>query len=353
LDRSLPQLDFVTLTLLLNDFTLSVVQQSVLTIDDPQSPALRPIPYRPTSAKMQLITLLSAAAAVTTVSANAVAFSAEYQKNPQAHARVVNRCNYPVHLWSVYHVTGCPIDQMITLQTGESYTENYQNQTDGVGISIKISKDKRCNQGHITQLEYLKNGYGDVNYIDVSYVDCGGLDCPTRQDGYYLIAGTQTGKQKASIDNRINPVLSCHDQASCDKISYVLPDDRQTRSCMLDANMDFYMCGGQAPSDSDDSAISISAPPKPSTQVSTSTPQPSTAAKPTTTLHKVVSSSAAGYEAKAQVAAVTPAPEIKEDKPKAVKTEIVYVTAYEYVNAKRDAHAHGHAHARRLQPFNA
>jgi hypothetical protein len=31
----------------------------------------------------------------------------------------------------------------------------------------------------------------------------------------------------------------------------------------------------------------------------------------------------------------------------------VYVTAYEYVNAKRDAHAHGHAHARRLQPFNA
>lgn len=307
---------------------------------------------------MQLITLITAAAAVTTVAANAVAFSAEYKSNPQAHARVVNRCNYPVHLWSVYHVTGCPVDQMITLQTGESYTENYQNQTDGVGISIKISKDKECNQGHITQLEYLKNGYGDVNYIDVSYVDCGGLDCPTRQDGYYLVAGSQTGVQKASTDNSINPVLSCHNQESCDKISYVMPDDRQTRSCLLEASMDFYMCGGEAPSDSDDSPVSISAPAKSSTQVATSAPKPTTSAKPTpsakptTTLSKVASSSAAEYKAKA--AAVTAAPEIKEaDKPKPVKTEIVYVTAYEYVNAKRDEHAHGHAHARRHQPFNA
>jgi hypothetical protein len=52
-----------------------------------------------------------------------------------------------------------------------------------------------------------------------------------------------------------------------------------------------------------------------------------------------------------KAAAVTPAPEVKAENVNGglTKTQVVYVTQYEYVNAKR----HAHDHARRHQPFHA
>jgi hypothetical protein len=320
---------------------------------------------------MQLTTFISVAAVVATASARtAVSLNKACDKS-RPHARIINRCDYPVHIWSVLKGNGCPTDGMVTLKKGEVYAENYayakgdspEDSTNGTGISIKISKTEQCKGNDITQLEYFLDNRDitpkdfQLNYLDVSYVDCV-EDCPTKKEGYYLSAGSSTVRSaRATADNSWCPVLACHDAISCALMSYILPDDVRTKTCDLESSMDFYMCGSHPPSgDGDDkpadekpaySAPAYSAPaPAP---VSSSKEVPSSTPKASSTLKAVVTS-AANY--KVDVAAVTNAPQVKDVKeaikaaPK-VKTEIVYVTAYEYVDAKR------HAHARRHQPFHA
>lgn len=297
---------------------------------------------------MQLITFLSAAAAtVATASArSAVTLNKSCDKS-QPYARVINRCDYPVYLWSVLKGDGCPASEMVTLKKGEVYAENYARAqmpgqpTTNQGVSIKISKTTQCKGNDITQLEYFLDNRDQtpekfqLNYCDVSYVDCLGGDCPTKNEGYYLEVGTSKARSaRATADNSWCPVLACSDPVSCAKMSYILPDDVQTKTCDLESSMDFYMCGSQPPSADDDK------PAPASSKKPESAPKPSTTAK-----------APSNVEYKANVAAVTNAPEIKEPKTPRIKTQVVTVTAYEYVNAKR--HEHARAHARRHQPFNA
>ncbi|EDU45607.1 hypothetical protein PtrSN002B_005344 [Pyrenophora tritici-repentis] len=313
---------------------------------------------------MQLTTLLSTSAMVATtyalrtaVTLNAIADASK------PYVRVINRCPYDVHLWSVFKGDGCPTDGMVTLKTGGTYTENYADKAadlgDGdnhTGISIKISKTEECKGNDITQLEYFQEFTGaldfQMNYFDVSYVDCLGGDCPARNDGYYINVGDQQGKNKASSDGKWCPCHGCHDQASCDAISYVLPDDVRTLTCNHFQNIDFYMCGGNPPSDEDDSPAppksSSSPAPKPSKAKPTSTPVPSSSS-PTPEVYAAdaTPSSSPSPSPTSEPPTTTPAP--TSEPPKITKTEFVYVTAYEYVNAKR----HAHDHARRHQQFHA
>jgi hypothetical protein len=302
---------------------------------------------------MQLINVISAAAAMAvTVSARSAITLNKSCDTSKPHAKVINRCPYEVNLWSVYKGNGCPSDEMVTLQPGETYSENYADPQGGdVGVSIKISKTNQCKGNPITQLEYFlqKNSPGfNFNYLDVSYVDCQSNedDCPTRQEGYHLVAGSQTGAVKAAAENTWCPVLSCSNPKECNKISYVGAYDVQTKTCETTENMEFYMCGGEAPGNE----------PAPS---SSSSPKAESSAAPSTTLKKQTSAAPKptqtqdSYDVDAKVvaaAAVTPGP--KAEEPVAnlkTKTEVVYVTAYQTVNAKR----HAHGHARRHAAYNA
>ncbi|KAH7382514.1 hypothetical protein DE146DRAFT_760354 [Phaeosphaeria sp. MPI-PUGE-AT-0046c] len=294
--------------------------------------------------QLTLLSVATALAATASAGKSAVQLNKECNLN-KPHARIINRCDYDVNIWSVWKNIGCENSEMVTLKKGEIYSENYQHPEGGdQGVSIKVSKNKQCTGSNIVQLEYFLETRPDkqpywANYLDVSYVDCLGEDCPTKSEGYYLQAGTPSVRaMKATADNSWCPVLACHDAASCAKMSYILPDDVQTKTCDLDANMDFYMCGSHAPGADDEKPA-----PKPesSKKIDTPTPKPSTTAK-------APSTPAAEY--KVNAAAVTPVAEIKDKAPK-VKTKVVYVTAYEYVNAKRSEHVH--AHARRHQAFRA
>lgn len=301
---------------------------------------------------MQLITVLSVATSMVATASARSAVTLNKECDPSKPlARIHNRCPYDVNLWSVYKGDGCPSDEMVTLKSGETYQENYADPKGGdVGVSIKISKTKECKGNDITQLEYFiqKNSPGfNYNYLDVSYVDCPSntADCPTRQEGYYLVAGSQTGAVKASSANTWCPVMSCNDPVSCNKISYVLPDDVQTKTCEPEENMDFYMCGNEAPGDESYSAPKSSAAPASSSKKAESSKAQPTSSAATETKDSYDS------EFKVAAAAVTPAPQeaqVNNNLPK-TKTEVVYVTAYETVNAKR----HAHGHARRHQRFNA
>jgi hypothetical protein len=288
---------------------------------------------------MQLITFLSTASAiVATASAKRTAVTLNKECNfEKPHTRVINRCKYDVYLWSVFKGDGCPDDEAVVLKTGDVYAENYlESAASGVGVSIKMSKSEQCKGTDITQLEYFLDASQlyQGNYLDVSYVDCGGMDCPARKDGYYLVAGNQVGKEKANAGNTWCPILSCDDATTCDTMSYVLPDDKQTKTCTVNGNMELYLCGGEAPTEDYDSAPKPKPKPKPSKQ-----PESSAAPSPTST-----------KDANVYAAAVTPSPSptpSPSSAPALIKTEVVYVTAY--VNAKR----HEHDHARRHQIFHA
>lgn len=272
---------------------------------------------------MQLITALSAASAlVATASARSAVQLNESCDHSKPLARIINRCPYDVYLWSVFKGDGCPSDQMVTLKTGETYSENYQAPQNGVGVSIKVSKNQQCKHQNLVQLEYYLeqgNPMYAYNYWDVSYVDCLDEDCPTKHEGFYAVAGTQVGKFASSAENTWCPILACNDPVSCAKLAYILPDDVQTKTCALDQNIDFYMCGGEAPNQD------YSSPPV--------APAPSSA-----------------NEYKVDAAAVTPAPQAQEVEHALTKThvEVVYATVTEYV--KRHAHINAH---KRHQQFHA
>lgn len=285
---------------------------------------------------MLITTLASAAALVASVAASEFNKMGSFDAS-KPRVRVVNRCPYKVYLWSVLKGQGCPSSDGTILETGDFYQENHRTDA-STGVSIKMSKSDRCKGIDCTQLEYFINpdpGY-PFNFLDVSYVDCLDGDCPSRKEGFYLKSGNEDGKfQTAGADKAICPILSCSNADECNKMAYVLPDDVQTKSCDPQANLDFYLCGGEAPGEESTYEPEPEAPATSSQKTEEEQPKPTS----TSTAEKLVPSS---YE-EVQAAAVTPAP---VDKPN-VKTEItvVYVTKYEYANAKRHEHAHAHAHA--------
>jgi hypothetical protein len=287
---------------------------------------------------MQLIALTSAAALIATVSAspspatNAQAFNLNASTvDTLPKVRIFNRCPYKVYLWSVLTGLACPSGDGAVLETGDFYQENFRPAVGGVGTSIKLSKTQSCDPDRLLQLEYYiettKPGY-NYNYLDVSYVNAATTkDCPTSSEGFYLKSGNEDGKFASNGANTICPILSCNDWASCAKVAYVNWDDIQTKSCDPNANLDFYMCGGEAPG--------VEAP----------KPDPVPSSSPAKQLPPVVPSSApAKVNDVVAAAIVTPAPAAPApDKPIHVKTEIVYVTEIAYVNAKK-RHEHGHRH---------
>jgi hypothetical protein len=301
---------------------------------------------------MQLTNFLATAALVAAVSADFSSDPNQYNGNSSCDAsltttvKVVNRCPYDVYLWSVLKGMGCPSSDAVVLKTGDFYHENYRAPYQDAGVSLKLSKEDSCGTTSIAQLEYFidsSDQYG-ANYLDMSYVNCQSKDCPTADLGYYLISGNQAGYSdiagaSATTDSTICPILSCSDFESCSGCSYVNPDDTQTKSCNKDAPLTLYLCGAEAPGD-ESSYPSSSAAGASSSQAKSSTPLASSSS----------SSSSSSAEAYVQKAEITSAP-VASSKAPNVKTEVVYVTEYAYVNAKR--HAHAHVHGQRHQHFRA
>lgn len=284
---------------------------------------------------MHLTALLSASAALlATVSARSAVEENANCKADKPKAKIINRCPYDVHVWSVYQKEiGCDADVAVVLKTGETYQENLEKDDahTKVGISIKVSKTSFCTRGSIAQLEYYLNMEDPaymLNFHDVSYVDCQNNDCPTRQEGYYLNTNNGTDVSTAndgSTKMAICPTLSCSNQEECSKMSYVLPDDSQTKSCNQYTDVVWYMCGGEAPG----SEESYSAAPSSSSEEYKEE-------KPSATPTKEVANVAVA------AAEVTPAP-VEKPKEKKIKTIVEVVT--EYVHGKRHAHRHQHFHA--------
>jgi hypothetical protein len=381
---------------LLNNFTLSGVQLSLFRSTYLESLAVLPNYYIRflKTARMQFITAISAAAVMAaTVSARSAVTLGKSCDFSKPHTKVINRCPYKVNLWSVWKNegsnTGCPVDAMVTLQPGDTYSENYQeSHGSSAGVSIKLSKTEDCpEQGH-TQLEYFISTIGPAvdNYLDVSYVNCRSLNasCPTRQEGFFLAAGTAKVRAEQASNPNWCPAMSCWDSCSCGEIAYVEPTDERTKTCQSAQNMEFYMCGTEADADPDtDYSMSpvariVNGVTDERMNRTCTTESGSSSTAPATTLQQQTSAAPKptetqtneSYGAKAKVdaledkvnaldvkvdsdvpaPAVTTAPTAEQAKGQLkTKTEVVYVTAYQTayqtVNVKRHAHSHARRHA--------
>lgn len=268
-------------------------------------------------------------------------------KEKLGFAKVHNRCPYDVHLWSVKADMGCDTGVMKTLKTGESYSERYRDDDTNTGVSIKISKTEQCKGNDITQLEYFINKDPAklfyYNYLDISFVDCIDGDCPGRE-AYYFKSGNNGDERLATAgaDKAICPILACDNFEDCGNPQaeshglynvYINWNDNATKTCEPAADVDFYLC--------------VSSPDEESSEPEEKEPETEAPAPSSTEEEKPepTSEEAEPTDADVDVAGapqVTPAPEVPAAGKSNIKTEVVYVTQYEYVNAKR--HAHGHRH---------
>jgi hypothetical protein len=289
---------------------------------------------------MQYLTLAAITALTATASAKV---NISFKNNAtcdfeQPRARVVNRCPYDVYVWTVDsdNAYDCRFDEPVVLGTGEAYAENFRPTNIGA-VSIKISKNEVCQQHKITQLEY--NYKPEVNFLDISFVDCESGECPGRTDGYYLQSGNQDGLYPSAENNEHCPICVAHDEQSAAECAYVKWDDRQTKSCSKDANLDFYVCGGHAPGEEPVAPIV-----KPSSSKPAYQPKPQTSTKeapvPTPTAVESYVADVADV-ADVAAAAITEAPKAAAD---AVKTVYETVYATQIVQAHRHRR-HQHVHA--------
>jgi hypothetical protein len=290
---------------------------------------------------MRFSTVASAALAP----ALAAAYNANADlKNNLGTARIYNKCSKPVYIWSVLKEQGCDKGEMIKLEPNAApYEEKYRDDKSETGVSIKISWTEQCKGDgiDITQLEYYINhapGF-DVNFLDVSFVDCLGGNCPGRGD--FLLKSGNNGDPRlatAGADKAICPILKCTTKEECATMAYILPDDVQTKSCEPAADMDFYLCGGKGDGEYEEPEDDESDDEEEEEKEPTPSSQPEEKPYPTLDVPSLVEDVSASE--------VTPAPQEEVPEAPKVKTEVVYVTQYEYVNAKRHAHGHRHKHFR-------
>ncbi|KAF2201550.1 hypothetical protein GQ43DRAFT_32672 [Delitschia confertaspora ATCC 74209] len=297
---------------------------------------------------MQFLTVASAALFVAGAAAktDVTSFQGSFDA-AQPYVKIWNKCGHKVYAWSVIKGENCPGGQAIEIEDGSFYAENFRDMdSDGTGVSIKISGEAHCDAQNLTQVEYCRTPTGPYkgNYIDMSYVNCQSGNCPSRKEGFYYKSGNQPdgmGGMKFKQDSFNNcPIFSCSSAEECAKYAYVkYNDDFATRFCDLEANWEVYLCDPKGP----DGGNTYK--PAPSSSSKESAPSSTAAASSSTKEVELPSVSIPIKDIKA--AAVTPAPVPEEPKIK-YETVVVTATAYQVVEEqyKHKRHAHGHRHQR-------
>ncbi|KAF1808436.1 hypothetical protein P152DRAFT_364019, partial [Eremomyces bilateralis CBS 781.70] len=159
---------------------------------------------------------------------SAAAFLAAAAPVAQASkAYVHNKCDFPVHVWSV-DTDKAPGDST-QIESGGDYNEECRSPEAG-GVSIKINKEDQL-AGQIAQFEYTVGGEmaGHLWY-DLSFVDCQNDDCPWMKYPMYMNSGEGC------------PEVKCAAHEVCAGAYNKWNDDWASRSCPEGADIHLYLC---------------------------------------------------------------------------------------------------------------
>ncbi|KAK4555610.1 hypothetical protein LTR86_007363 [Recurvomyces mirabilis] len=227
-------------------------------------------------------------------------------------ATVVSKCNYDVFLANVPAQGGGFNEVDRTLKSGDSYTQQWTELSNGNGWSIKLSKDKTNWNSDIMQYEYTFHNDGIIWY-DLSDVNGN----PWSGDWEITANATSspcTPKQQA--------------------YRYATDDAYGMQSCSQDADITVTLCSGESQNDGAAASASSSVAAASSTFVSVAQSSSQAASTALTTLATLVSTSSAvtTNNAGATVTQVATA----------VVTEVATVTHWRH-HSKRHARAHATA----------
>ncbi|BCS22220.1 putative extracellular thaumatin domain protein [Aspergillus puulaauensis] len=134
---------------------------------------------------------------------------------------IVNNMDSDVYAWSVAN----SVSSMHTLSAGGgSYTESWQSNSNGGGVSIKLSTSQ--DQTDVLQFEYTQGG--ETIFWDMSCIDMD-RDASTFTKNGFDVSPSQTS------DNC--PAVNCHaGDATCAE-AYLQPkDDHATHGCPIDTS---------------------------------------------------------------------------------------------------------------------
>lgn len=134
---------------------------------------------------------------------------------------IVNNMDIPVYAWSVTD----SVSKMQTLSAGGgSYSENWQSNSNGGGVSIKLSTSE--DQSDVLQFEYTESG--DTIFWDMSCIDMDRVDSTFTKHGFN-VSPSQTS------DNC--PAVNCGAGDSACAEAYLQPkDDHATHGCPIDTS---------------------------------------------------------------------------------------------------------------------
>lgn len=130
--------------------------------------------------------------------------------------QIVNNMGSTVYLWTTSETSG---DMQTLTSGGGTYSENWATNSNGGGISIKMSTSQ--NQDSVLQFEYTEDG--DNLYWDLSSIN---LD----SDSEFVKSGFSVTPSDSSCS-----AASCAAGDSNCADSYQHPDDTNTNSCSTSA----------------------------------------------------------------------------------------------------------------------
>ncbi|KAI5306169.1 hypothetical protein KEM56_002008 [Ascosphaera pollenicola] len=143
---------------------------------------------------------------------------------------IKNNCGKPIYLWSVADADV----KSESIQDGGSYSEHFRQNSNGGGISIKLSDDQSGSK--VSQFEYTLQG-DDKVYFDWSNID-----------GYpFAQGGVKVTPSETSGDC---PNVECAPGVEhCDSVYNKPDDDFATHGCSNKVNFDVELCYGGKLSD--------------------------------------------------------------------------------------------------------
>ena len=142
-------------------------------------------------------------------------------------AAVVNNCKYNVYVQSV---AGTDIDDIVTLEPGHSYSEDYRTGPNGAGVAIKITNNI-ADWSTPMLLEYTPNSALDMVFYDMS-VSVGGIEQGTGGIGdlYNLMPSV------------LDPAVGCVSVNYTASYLHLGESDAATKSCPLSTNLTLSLC---------------------------------------------------------------------------------------------------------------
>lgn len=193
-------------------------------------------------------------------------------------ASVVNHCNFDVYLWSVSATPG----SMQTLKAnGGSYSEQYQTNSNGGGISIKMSTTNSLYSGNPTQFEYTYTPSGQ--WAGVAY-DISNIDGDPFKGANVNVVPTGSGGSCSTVQ--------CAAGGGCTDVYYQPDNNYAVHTCPIDSSLTYNICAGNSGSSGSAPASSSPAPspsPSPSSSAKAAptpppapSPSPSPSPSPTT-----------------------------------------------------------------------